>query len=337
MNFRKTLLPAVGVIALGAAHAASAGAPSYIALGDSYAYGFTTISSLLTAAASDDLASLSGYQGYVAPVSQYLGISEQNTYNLAIPGETLSSFLSGGNAAQIANLNYSSQPSGTSQSTLLGETLAKAGGTAQDITIQLGGNDLLGLAESFSLQPPTAPNTIDTLSPLEQAELAQGFTTFDTGYTSLLKNLKAVSPNVYAVGYFDPFTALDSGAYPTTDPFYGLGSTLLPELNANIEADANAAGVKFVNIAPAFAGQVTALSEDTTPLDESELKALDPSYVPSLPDSFPDYHPNAQGYQVIAQQIEAQTAVPESSAEGLLLLGLPFLGLVFWRRRERQR
>lgn len=322
MKIRRLLFPALALGSLAAALPASATPPAYIALGDSYAYGFTTVQDLITAYTSKDTATLSGYDGYVKPYSQFLGLSQANVFNLALPGETLSSFLGGKNSSQPINPNYNGTGA-TSQSALLADTLAREGGSVQDITIQLGGNDLIGLALSPTFQTANAAT--------KQLLISSALTTFNANYIPVLENLKATSPSVSVLGYFDPFTPLGTGKYATSDPFNGLGAILVPELNSAIAADAAQAGVRYVDIAGAFKGQETTLSEDTQPLRQSQLIPF--GIKPSLPDSFPDYHPNPAGYAVIAHQLEA---VPESSSWAYLGIGLPLVAFVSKRRRRAE-
>jgi hypothetical protein len=346
MTSRSALFSAFATLAL-ASSGAAAHAGDYIALGDSYAYGFTTTQALVSAITGfgttgnlADEASLLGLQGYVAPFAASQGISPANVLNLALPGETLTSFLTGGNTAAPVNLNYAATPT-DSQNQLLAADLAGiqgSGQSVQDITIQLGGNDLLGLTPALNLTPPT-PGNSPQLNALQQATVSAALLQFNTNYIAELDTLKTVSPNVFVVGYFDPFTPLgDAGKYATSDPFFGYGSILLPDLNAALASDAAAAGATFVNIdtPTTFLGNEIALSEDTTPLDQSLLQQIDPTYKPSLPDSFPDYHPNPTGYGVIAQALANAATVPEPAPAALLTLALPLLGLVARRRRSAQ-
>ncbi len=334
MHLRRLLLPALALTGLAVGHPAAA-APQYVALGDSYAYGFTTIGSLVSTVQGfeaatalhvpdpTDTASLLGLQGYVAPFAAAEGIAPQNVLNLAIPGETLGSFYAG-NTSSLVNLNYAGL-GGVTQASLLTSTLATVG-SVRDITVQLGGNDLIGLASSSAFQAATLTG--------KEALAGSALQTFDAGFVPLLQTLKAHSPNVFVVGYFDPFTPLDTQpATGVTDPFGGLGAVLLPDLNASLRADAAAAGVKYVDIAGAFAGHEEQYSYDTQPFDQSALSALIPGYTSSLPTTFPDYHPNAAGYGVIAGQLEQAATVPEPGTWALLALGLP-LTLLGIRRRK---
>ena len=337
MTLKRLLFPALAVAGLAAAHPAAA-APQYVALGDSYAYGFTTTGNLVTTVKDYlaavalhpgdpnpdpvDAASLLGLQGYVAPFAAHEGIAPQNILNLAIPGETLQSFYAGNTSSQ-ANLNYFGRPALTQDAALNSVLTATSG--IRDITVQLGGNDLLGLVGTAGFQSATLTG--------KEALATAALGTFNMSFVPLLQQLKQASPNVFVVGYFDPFTPLDTHpAAGVQDPFNGLGAVLLPALNASLQADAAAAGVRYVDIASAIGSNAEADSYDTTPFDQGALSQIVPGYTSTLPTTFPDYHPNPAGYAVIAGQLDNAAAVPESGAWALLTLGLPLIGLTVRRR-----
>ena len=338
MTLRRSLLPTLAMCGLAAAHPANA-ASDYIALGDSFAYGFTTTAALAQTATqylstpltdTPDRNKLLGLQGYVAPFGDFLasqnGGTPLNIINLALPGETVGSFstthtppslpitlpLTGANLSNpvLANLNYAAAtpPYVPAQATLLDETLAleKAqGNTVKDVTIQLGGNDILGLgtSQAFLTANPTA----------QQAAL---HSILDAPYQALLSDLRTNAPSahIFVVGYFDAFAGLGAA-----DPFGPFSGPVAQEGNTVLQQEAAAYGATFVNPYNDFLGHEVQYTEIGQPLNN--------------PGDFPNYHPNAAGYNVIAGELDQAATVPEPGPWVLLALGLPVLGLAVRRRR----
>ena len=302
----RTLTGAALLLASTAAQAG--GADTYLALGDSYAWGFTTVADAFNPAVS----SYYGLQGYVPAVSAALGA--QQTISLAIPGETTSSFKAGGNVYEDANFNYG--PAFTdSQAAALNKVVQAetlGGHTISDITVQLGGNDLLG---SVFDDPTFLTKSVTD----KEAFVTGQLQTLGTNYADILGAIHAApalaQTHVYVIGYFDPFADLGAQDPFGLDPLGNqLSSDLVQELNGTLKADAAAFGFQFVDPYAAFRdypGNHDDLSYIKSPL-------ADPSY-PSPP---PNFHPKAAGYALYAQQIEAAGAVPEASTTisfGLLL------------------
>ena len=87
--------------AVGGCGGATRPAPAtYLAVGDSYAAGFTTI-----AEAKPSF----GYPGYVLPYARWLAAKNPrlNVVNLAIPGETSTTFFTTGSTGALFNRHYS--------------------------------------------------------------------------------------------------------------------------------------------------------------------------------------------------------------------------------------
>ena len=318
------LIAGLALLTVGATASAQVGSTdTYIALGDSYAYGFTTVANVADPALGRN--NYFGLQGYVQPFSQFLGA--QRTINLAIPGETVAKFTTGGNSYTGANLNYA--PDFTdSQAAALGKTLADEtahGHAISDLTIQLGGNDLLGAI----FNNPAFPT--DSFAD-KQAFVAGQLTSLGAGYGALLQSLR-VNPalagtQVYVIGYFDPFADLGTSNPFGLDPLgHPLSGDFAQALNATLQADAGAAGFRFVDPYPAFRdypGNHADLSYINFPLDD-----------PNYPASTPNFHPTPLGYGVLAQQIENAAPVPEASTPVSLSFGMLTLLLLAGRRRRR--
>lgn len=298
---------------------AQAAVDTYLALGDSYAYGFTTVADAFNPAVENYY----GLQGYVKPVGAALGATQ--TINLAIPGETTGSFLHGGNDNEEGNFNYPA-PDTDSQATELGNVIAAqtaAGHTISDITIQLGGNDLLDAVFS---DPTFAAQSFTTQEAFVQSQLQ----TLGTNYASILGGLAAApalaKTQVYVIGYFDPFADLGANDPFGLDPLgHQLSGDIVQALNSTLKTDAEANGFHFVDPYAAFLHY---------PGNHADL-----SYIGDPPvDGVPNYHPKAVGYNLLAQQIEAAGAVPEASTTtslGLLLV-VGMGGVVLAARRKKK-
>ena len=329
---------------LAAAPAARAQGRNYIALGDSYAFGYTTAAA----------ASSTGDQGYVAPFADYLasqfGGTRPTVTNLAIPGETSTSFFTGaptvfaGQAPypdglidaplreQARNDNYVDIPfpqfsglgaplPGAAQNTALQNTLAQiktSGGTVDYITIQMGGNDILAL---FGQSAFLSLNAVQ-----QQAVLQSQFLNLQNRYISLLTSLASPvtgAPNaqILVVGYADPFAGLGAGnPLSGGNPSFPLSTQLTLSTNALLRGVATGFGAKFVDIYTPFVGSETQYTyiADPTP----------------LPGGSPNFHPNATGYGVIARQIAATAAAPEPGVLSLLsIVAVP--GAVRFVRRKK--
>ena len=317
-----SLAPFLAGAALLLAGTAAPAAGTYLALGDSYAYGFTTVAD----AYNPLVEKYDGLQGYVPPVGAAFGA--QKIINLAIPGETTGSFLSGGNVLEEANTNYAA-PYTDSQASKFSQVVqaeTAAGHTISDITIQLGGNDLQGAV--FADPTFLSKSQLD-----KEAFVAAQLQTLGANYSGILGAIHANSAlantQVYVVGYFDPFA--DLGAQ---DPF-GLDSQgnqlsgdFVQALNSTLKADANTDGFHFVDPYSAFRN--ASGNHDDLSYIKSPLGGL--GYVSTVP----NFHPKAAGYALLAQQIETAAAVPESSTTvsfGLLLS----LGAVIMAAKRRKK
>ena len=274
-----------------------AGSMTYIALGDSVAFGET------------DFAHNPSYgdRGYVSLYANSLAASNggvrPNVVNLGVDGETSTSFLSGGQAAAPQNLNYSS--SSTSQNTLLVSQLAAAqasGNTIGAVTVSLGANDLFAVvnqANFFSMSPAQ-----------QQSALLGSMSTVQNNYTALLTEIHALAPHaaVSLVGYYNPYPAVPGS------PVTPLAGPAIQLLNAVIAGQAAAFGAKYIDTYTPIMGH------------EAQL-----THITDKPAGL-NVHPNDAGYAAIANAINP---VPEPSTIVLLgVFGAGLIGRAAYRRRQ---
>ena len=275
--------------------AASAGSMTYLALGDSVAFGET-----------DFLHNPSyGDRGYVSLYANSLasqnGGARPNVVNLGIDGETSTSFFTGGQAATPLNLNYSG--TSTSQNTAMIESIVAqqaSGNTIGAITVSLGANDLfatVGKAGFFT----------ESLAQ-QQADIAQTLAGVRNNYTALLTEIHALAPSakVSLVGYYNPYPALPN------NPITPLAGPAIQFLNAVIAGEAKAFGASYIDTYSAFVGNEATLTH-----------ILDPDA---------NVHPNDAGYALIANAIETQS-VPEPAT--VVMLGALAVGLFARKRIQR--
>jgi hypothetical protein len=300
----KSIFTLAAIAAFCAAVAKPVGAApiDYISLGDSYAWGFTSLDAALPS---------NGDQGYVKPFADWLGTvlgsGRPNVFNLAIPGETSDSFFQPGSPFQFLNTNYTS-PS-QSQFGRLGDVLAgetALGHTIGYVSISLGGNDLLALLGNPAFL---------AASPAEQtAFLLAALGHLQGNLSQLLIGLRTALPDarLLVVGYFDVFRGLGAASplpVPELDQIIGY-------LNQVIAFSAATAGGTYIDLTGPFSGHEADWSNILHP----------------FPDGTLNIHPTPTGYQVIANQLIA--AVPEPASVALLALGAAG-GLLVLQRRSR--
>lgn len=276
--------------------------PTYLALGDSMAFGETDFTHNPS----------NGDRGYVSRYADHLaslnGGARPAVINLGVNAETSTTFFQGGiqgDGTQSGlpspqlNSNYPS-PIPTQNSLLQATLLAQnATGHAIDtVSVQLGANDLFVMAQS--------PGFLALTPDLQQAQVAATLGAFQANYTSLLTELKTALPNatLLMLGYHNPF-----GGAPD-HPLSGIAGPAIQALNGLIAQDAAAFGGHYVDTYTPFLGH------------ETDLTLIASGNV----------HPNDAGYAVIAAQMEAQT-VPEPST--LAVLGAGLAGLLAHGRRRK--
>lgn len=303
----------IGLVAINAGTASAASV--YVGLGDSITFGEADLNYVQS----------NGDRGYVADFAKTLAGQNGGTapmiVNLAIDGETAASFMSGVGRttpvmgrtdAQLAaqNLNYANSPS-TPQAVMFRSLVASesaAGNTINTISITLGFNELGALASLPASQA--------------LAMLPGTLATYQTNYTNVLTEVRSLElrASLYLLGYYNPFPADPNNP---AAPIFAKGG---PELNAIIQTLATEFNANYVNTAPAFLGKEAAL----TYISQSPAGSTSPGTDPGI-EPIGNVHPNAPGYQVIANQI---TATPEPSSLGLVGMAAAAFGLV-WRMRRR--
>ena len=270
--------------------AAAGGIPTYLAVGDSLAFGFT-----------DSTTPSYGDRGYVGDYADALAAStgiRPYVINLGTYGETTSTFLNGGNPSAPMNLNYTATT--TSQNSLMLSTIASAkasGDPINTVSVQLGANDLFAAA--------AAPGFFSQTAAQQSAQIQQALGTVATNVATVLGEIKSQLPNanVLVMGYYNPYAAVPN------NPFSAVAAPAIQGLNAVLQADAQAFGDRYINTYTPFLGNE---AQDTFITTSGSLYNV---------------HPNAAGYQLIADQME----VPEPSTFVVLAAGLG--GMLATRRR----
>ena len=263
---------------------------TYLALGDSIAFGVTDVTPISF-----------GDQGYVRLYADFLATQgnglRPNVINLAIPGESSNSFFTAVSALPLpphdllasVNLNYHGDAS-LSQDALLLATLgaeAAVGRTITNVSFAIGANDLLVFEQ---LHPD-----FFLLSPFQQQQLISAFAADLTiNYITVLSQVRIALPDarLLLLNYYDPL-----GSSAPDNPFH-IANTIFDQVQDEIITSlAGPFHTSVVDINTPFRGR------------ESELIVTGGS------------HPTDQGYTVIEKQMEAAT-VPELSSVTLLATGV---------------
>ena len=298
MSRRRTLLlAALAFVALGPARIVKADYQTYLAVGDSLAFGFGTSSA----------PSPGNDRGYVAPYDTFLAAGNGGTVphaiDLGVYGETSSSFFAPNSPGALLNTNYSAPA--VSQDALMQATIG-ANPSIGTVTVQLGSNDLYALLLNPAYQ--TASQAV------QLAMFQQALGTFGFNEMKLLTELKGLLPhaNVLVLNYYNPYPGSGS-------PFEVAASHAIPELNKVIKQVALGAGDIPVDISAPFVGHEASFTHVQDPGGQFNV------------------HPTGAGYDAITLQLENATpaAVPEPSSIALLALGGAGT-LVAARRRGRR-
>jgi len=274
---------------------------TYLALGDSLAFGYSTFF---------DTPQNFGDNGYVSRFADHLaGVrgTRPEVVNFAVPGESVEEFFGGSGFGYLYNRNYFDLAAPldgplTTQAELLAGVLAEhesGARTITNVTVQIGVNDLFQLADT--------PGFFDQSLGSQLAAVNAALVDIVAGVDAMLADIRASAPgaDVRVVGYYNPFAILPS------DPLSPLADLATSPLNESLRATALANGASFVDVFDLFAGR------------ESELTRI--LTIDALGDA--NIHPTEAGYDVLA---EAIIAVPAPSA--MVIFGL---GVVCSARRRR--
>ena len=223
----------LSIVAVLAGAKLAASAPTYLALGDSVAFGYQ----------DGDLVPNFGVQGYVDDVAAALDAKTgvpHSVLNLAVPQETSASFANTDVfLGRLLNLNYGGQQ--VSQESLLVTNVnaIKAGsGTVDAVSFAIGANDLLNMTNLGT--------TLPTSMQIDSAKAA-----IYARYAAVLAYLKTEFPNAL---YILP------GYYLPVDPASQQGAALLPiltDFNTGLQTLALANGARYVDFYGAISGHET--------------------------------------------------------------------------------
>lgn len=249
---------------------------TYLAIGDSIAYGETNI-----------LPVSYGDQGYVRLYADYLAEKFDGVrplvINLGVPGETSTSFFTatpppGFLRQPLVNLNYTSE-SQSQYSKLLAAIAAEkqAGHVITHVSFALGANDFLALASSPEFNAPGANQ------PLLVQQMLQRLL---GNYAVILTQLRALLPHakILLLNYHNPFAV-----FGPSNPLNQLSIEVLQAHSAMVKVLAKRFKGRFVDIYTPFLGH------------EAEYTHIMEIFV-GLPVASA-IHPNTVGYAVIAQQM----------------------------------
>lgn len=286
---------------------------TYIAVGDSFALGYTTSGAAPT----------NGDAGYVNPFANFIGTYlnggvRPTVRNVAVSGESTSSFISGQTTqintsptlfdAPLRNTTYNNTypAAATPQAAFFNSTVDSVlagGGTVDYITVQIGGNDILGLLAQADFRNLTA---------IQQAPILQSqFNKLAANYVTILGAIKLKAPNarILTIGYPNSLAGL-GGLNPVPN-----SGALTTQANSIIQSVSQAFGATYVDIFTPFSGNEATLTRITT-----------------LDNGIPNVHPTPQGYSLIAAQL-GQAVSPEPAALALIL---PVIAVGVIRRRRNR-
>lgn len=227
----------LAAIALLGAVTSSAQTKSYIALGDSVAWGYQPPNSSTRSP---------GDQGYVKLYADWLG-TQQGTrptlWNLGIPGETAASFFNTSEIGGLLNSNYAILFRRSQADAFRNRVTSErnAGRTITNVTYALGANDLLDLqTEAFLAQPFTQQ--------VGQVETALISASVKIGDAFALIRQQCPSAKITVPGYYNPY-----GAYPSSANDL-ISKYAIPRLNSILQQYAKRYQAAFAPTYNSFAG-----------------------------------------------------------------------------------
>jgi lysophospholipase L1-like esterase len=290
---------ALGAIAFAPAAGAAQVGSTYLALGDSLAYGYHAAQFKSELESKGYVEPATFDEGYVDDFGATLKLTHPKlqVINDGCPGETTETFINGsglpgycaggptGTPFPYAFLHHSYSPY-TSQ---LADALAilKENPNVSPITLDIGANDVLQFLESKCGFPATF-----TCTP---AAIEAEFGHIAANVYSILAQLHAAAPKaqIVLIGLYNP--------YPTVLPAPGGDKTTAALNTALAGVAASIPGTSFANPEPPFnTSIVTGLPETTDLLTICAFTAMCPggTFNPTSPNA--DIHPTTLGYAVMA-------------------------------------
>jgi lysophospholipase L1-like esterase len=248
---------------------------SYLALGDSLAFGYSQAKFNSLFPNENPAAYNTGYVDDFGKILKVLNPSLQ-IVNDGCPGETTDSFIHGPCAYQLAfplHHPYSGGPA----SSQLSDALAYLGahpGNVSPITLDIGANDALGVIKGVcNLEPACIAANAPAL-----------FTHIATNLGAILAQLRGAAPNaqIIVLGLYNPFGSTIAGA-----------DQLTAQLNTTMAAVAGGAGARFADPLPLF--------NPPGPLEQPTICLLTNMCTPLV-----DIHPTDLGYAVLAGVVLGQ-------------------------------
>jgi lysophospholipase L1-like esterase len=265
--------------------------PSYLALGDSLAFGYSQAKFNRLFPEENPAAYDTGYVDDFGKVLRLFSPRLQ-VVNDGCPGETTDSFIKGPCIYQVVFRLHHPYVGGPSSSQL-SDALAYLGthpGTVSPITLDIGANDVLGLIEgTCKLQPACIAKGAPAVFAHIGANLAQ-----------ILGALRAAAPHaqIIVLGLYNPFGATIAGGDELT--------AALNEVEAGVAASV---GARFANPLPVF--------NPPGALEAPTICLLTNMCTPLV-----DIHPTDLGYAVLAGAILRQYALGLAPSQRTPWLGL---------------
>jgi lysophospholipase L1-like esterase len=218
---------------------ALAGEKVYLSLGDSLAFGYTTVATSTEPSFGD--------RGYVAPYADWLATRDggvrPKVVNLGITGESTASFFDTSNAARAVNLTYGGMS--LSQSAKLAQVVSDEGalGNAiETVSVALGANDIF--------QVVLQPGFIDLPGAQQLGAIFAALQSALDNYTLAMTQVRSLLPeaDLLIIGQYNPFAAVPESP---ASAFAPLIVDALNQINTNV---ASAFGGRYIDTFSAFAG-----------------------------------------------------------------------------------
>lgn len=275
---------------------------TYLALGDSLAFGYSQARFEALAPQGDPAAGFD--TGYVDDFAAYLRNFQQHlqVVNDGCPGETTVSMIEG-----VCAYEHGPPPlplhhpyEGSQLADALAVIHASNPNSVTTITLDIGANDAIGVAVGLcKLEPACVAEHAEAL-------LAH----IGSNVAFILGQLRAAAPRatIIVVGLYDPFAVLAA----TEEEAQRLNA-LTEQLDAVLAQAAAGAGALFANTFPVFNVGGTLEAEKTSLCTLTNMCSHNP----------PDIHPTDLGYEEMAEAIEGVYAANVHLPPGLMPAGPP--------------